>query len=71
MDQEFVSQSKTNPLRNDELYQRLYLNLSKMGEVELLKRLEDIYTSNLSFVYSHRNQIYMELGIIHFILNKL
>jgi len=42
-----------------------------MGEVELLKRLEDIYTSNLSFVYSHRNQIYMELGIIHFILNKL
>ncbi len=51
-------------LVNNSLYEDLHDKITKMTKSDLQKREKEIYDSDLSFIYSDRTLIYMELGII-------
>tara|TARA_B110001450_G_scaffold256319_1_gene286291 strand:+ start:1940 stop:2131 length:192 start_codon:yes stop_codon:yes gene_type:complete len=51
-------------LVNNSLYEDLHDKFTKMTKSDLQKREKEIYDSDLSFIYSDRTLIYMELGVI-------
>lgn len=58
------------PTHHSDLYDKLYQKIQKMTKTEIKKRENEIYQNNLSGIYSDRQQIYMELGIIISVLGN-